>query len=133
MNNVRKSVQIQTKSANGKFVYKPYPSNELKNNYKLMAVSSISLTSESPINTVLTISSNFVKSERFDLNSQVISYELPLQSFAVKTNNNLVFQQFGLTWFPLNSASEELIFTLRDFENKTLAIKINATLTVYFA
>lgn len=129
--NVKKSVTLRGNLKDGKLIYRPYPSNEFIDVYSSLAIGSIISSSKIDIDTSLTISCNFIKSQKFNENYQVISYEQPLQSFQVNSKK-LQLRNYPITWFSINSVSEELQFSFTDFDGNKSKSDIKVLLTVYF-
>jgi len=130
---VRKSVQIKgnLKINNGTLTYKPYPSREFNDTYKLIAIDSVGYISNENVNTICTLSCSFVKSQAYNTNFQISSYEQPLQSFVVNTTKKFQLKNYGLIWFPVNSVTEELIFSIRDFQGRLLDKDIDISVTLF--
>ena len=80
---------------------------------------------------VLTISCNFIQSEQISEDSKIESYEVPLQTFLVAPGNYQV-HNFSVLWFPITSPKDELIFTIKNFENEVIKSNINVLLTFCF-
>jgi len=130
---IQKSVQIKgnLKINQGILKYKPYPSREFNNTYKLIAIDNAAYFSNEPVNTVCTLTCNFVKSQAYNTNYQISSYEQPLQSFVINTNKKFQLKNFTIAWFVINSVSEELVFTFRDFDTNLLDKDIDVSLTFF--
>jgi len=130
-NTVSKSVLIKGSLKSGKLKYKPYPTNEFIENYRSISIGSVSFISNEQIDTVFHISCNFIKAQKYDADFQVVSYEQPLQNFLVNNKKNQS-KVFNLIWFPINSVSEDLIFTFQDFQGNLANNDIEVAITVFF-
>jgi len=130
-NIVKKSVQIKGSLKTGRLIYKPYPTNEFIESFRLLAIGSVSFVSNEQFESSLTVSCNFIKSQSYNKDYKIISYQQPLQSFLVN-NRKLQVKNFDLVWFLINSVSEELVFTFENFEQQIMAKDIDVTLTLYF-
>jgi len=125
-----KSVAIRGNLKKGKLSYKPFPAQEFFQ-LKWISIGSIAFIAKDQVNTVCTISCNFVKSQCFDSESRPQSYEEPLQSFLI-SNKNYQLNRYSFNWFLMNSITEELIFTIRNFENQKVSDDIDVVVIVNF-
>ena len=128
MNNfVQKSVQIKGNLSVENLKYKPFPLNEFKQKFSQLSILNVATQTTEP-SSVLTISCNFIQSEQISEDSKIESYEVPLQTFLVAPGNYQV-HNFSVLWFPITSPKDELIFTIKNFENEVIKSNINVLLT----
>lgn len=114
---IAKSVQIKANLLIENLKYRPFPLREFQTNIRFIAISNITVFSTiEDIDTVCTISCNFVKSERVN-GGLIETYELPLKTFLINQTERFQCYNFEPTWFLINSATDELIFTVKDFDD----------------
>jgi len=132
MNNliVQKSVNLNG-NLKSKFIYRPCPQNEFIYNYKFLSIGNAAYKTKSPPSQteICIVSCNFVQSQKYSETSEVISYEQPLLTFALKGINS---HRFTPHWFPINNLSSQLEFTIT-FLSQSVNIDCDLILTVYFA
>ena len=129
---VYKSVSIKGNlKKSGKLFYRPCPNNELRNTLSCLSIASIAFIAKKEIETPCFITCNFVKSQKFDENSRIESYENTLQSFLIN-NQKYQLTRYNFSWFKFNSLSEELVFSFKNFEDDLLKDDVDVTLTVNF-
>lgn len=128
---VKKCVQIKANLSTETLTYKPYPSNEFNNSYKFIAIESVAYYANEDIDNICTLSCNFVKSQAYNERNEVSSFEQPLKSFLI---NSRKFQQknFNIVWYLINSVSEELKFTVRNFRGQKVEKNVEVAITVAF-
>ena len=83
-NAVRKSIILGSNLKQGQLNYKPCPSNELQN-FTCLSIGSVSTVTKEDVDISCTISCNFITSQRFNENSQIETFEMPLQSFLINS------------------------------------------------
>lgn len=132
---VKKSVCLKGNllQQSGVLRYKPCPSNEFTNNVKHIAVGSISLLNKGSDTTevICTVSCNLVKAQNIQNNDKVMSYEQPLQTFITPKKYSVT--RFNPVWFTVNSLSEELVITVKDFDNANLKKNYEIQVIMYFS
>ena len=137
MNNfVQKSAQIKGNLSVQNLKYKPFPLNEFKQTFSKLSIVSVAtyttqLIQPNEPSSVLTISCNFIQSEQINENSQIESYEVPLQTFLIVPGSYQV-HNFSVLWFPITYPKDELIFTIKNFENEVVQTNIDVHLTFCF-
>lgn len=127
-NMVRKSIILRSNLKKGQLNYKPCPSNELQN-FTCLSIGSVSTITKEEVDISCTISCNFITSQRFNENSQIETFEMPLQSFLINAKKYQL-SRFNFAWFSFNSRSELLIFTFKDSDQKLIKKDIDITLIV---
>lgn len=127
-NVIRKSIVLRSNLKKGQVNYKPCPSNELQN-FTCLSIGSISTVTKQDIDISCTVSSNFITSQRFNENSQIETFKMPLQSFLINSKKYQL-SRFNFAWFFFNSRSEQLIFTFKDPDQKLFKKDIDIALIV---
>jgi len=126
-----KSVQLKGNLLEGELIYKPFPANEFRGGLKQISISNVAFNvKEDTEHTVCTLSCNFVKFQKYNEASQVVSYQAPLQRFIINKKYDLKLLQ--PIWLPINSVSEELKICVSDFEEKIVVKNIDISVTVNF-
>ena len=127
----RKSVQLKANLLQGELSYKPFPPNEFRDTYKQISVSNVAFNvKENVEQTICTLSCNFVKFQKYNADSEIVSYQVPLQRFII--NKKLDLKALQPMWFPINSVSEELKFCVSDTEDLRLKKNIDLSIIVNF-
>jgi len=130
---VRKSVQIKANLKTETLIYKPYPSTEFNNTYKFIAIESVAYYANEEIDNVCTLSCNFVKSQGYNERNEVSSFEQPLKSFLINSNKKFQQKNFNIIWYVINSVSEDLKFTVRNFKGQKFDKNVDVAITVAFS
>jgi len=127
---VRKSIQIKANLSSQRLSYKPYPSTEFNNTFKFIAIESIAYFTNEEIDTVCTLSCNFVKSQAYNDRDQITSYEQPLKSFVINVAKKHQVRNFSLIWFVINSISEDLILSVQNFDKTIMKNNVDISVTI---
>lgn len=133
-NHVSKSVQIKANLSREKLKYRPFPTNEFSDIYSQIAVNNVTFYCQKNLNTICTISCNLIKSQKFTKSYEIESYELPLQSFELKTIETGSYKciRFNPNWFSINSLAEELIFSIKKFDETEFNENCDFMLNIHF-
>jgi len=129
---VLKSVRITGNLKNDDFIFRPFPSDEL-NHYRFVSVNSVSWLSKENINEVFTVTCNVIKSQKYSSGfGEIITEEHPLVSFQLKGQaNSSNCERFSLSWFTINSLSDKLQFSFKNFNEENVRKDCKIALVVY--
>ena len=133
-----KAVQVSGNLSSNQIVYRLCPPNEFSEGVWNVAIANVGYESNENLNVFCTVSCNLVQSQKISDSNQVISYQMPLTAFLIKTvatvaSGSLSFYRFDPIWFRINSFSDQLRFTFTNPKtNQTLLDNCNVYLTVLF-
>ena len=130
---VSKAVQVSGNLSSNQIVYTLCPPNEFSEGVWNVAISNVAYESNENLNVFCTVSCNLVQSQKISDANQVVSYQMPLASFLIKTTSTVSsgsrsFYRFDPLWFRINSFSDQLRFT---FTNPKTSENLNVNCTVY--
>lgn len=125
-----KTLLLRANLSKERLIYKPINATELQN-FKKLSVVSIAWQANEEIQSVCSISCNFIKDQILDSNSQLVSYQMPMGAFLIN-NKKINLKSFNPSWFLLVSRSEEIIFRIDDFKGKEVKLDIDIALTISF-
>jgi len=129
---VVKSVRVTGNLKNDNFIFRPFPSDEL-NHFRFVSINSVSWFCEENVNEILTVSCNMIKSQKYSSGfGEIITEEHPLVTFQLKSQNNMSnCVRFPLSWFTINSLSDKLQFTFKNFDDQSVNKNCKISIIVY--
>ena len=127
-------ISITGKLTEGKLTYTPLSSdfNSVYYRLRLLSVGVAVSPRQANFNEVVTITSNFVTSEKYSEN-RVITYEQPLQMCVLKCSpgTQSAYRFVDEMWHKCNSVSHQLLFSFLNFDEDLLPS--DATFKLIFA